>query len=76
MCEKTNIRPPSKVTMKIEWIPYTYADHDHGHAADEKKHKHHKCAVSLDGRVLKGRSPKKAVLRMCVRASSAVVRIA
>ena len=44
LCEKTKIRPPSKVTMKIQWIPYTYADHETGHAGD-KKHKHHKCAA-------------------------------
>ena len=43
MCEKLNIRPPSKATLKIQWIPYTYAEHDAGHAGGDKKHKHHKC---------------------------------
>ena len=45
LCEKTKIRPPSKVTMKIQWIPYTYADHETGAHAGDKKHKHHKCAA-------------------------------
>ena len=56
MCEKTNIRPPSKATMKIQWIPYMYADDGSGaHAGSDKKHKHHKCAViSMPGKGFAG----------------------
>ena len=45
MCEKTNIRPPSKATMKIQWIPYMYADDGSNAGADKKKH--HKCDVIM-----------------------------
>jgi len=51
LCEKTKIHPPSKVTMKIQWIPYTYADHETGHAGD-KKHKHHKYATDASAKIV------------------------
>ena len=49
MCEKDHIRPPSKITLKIQWIPYTYT-HLEGAAATSVAHKHHhrsKCVHPL-----------------------------
>ena len=67
MCEKLNIRPPSKVTLKIQWIPYTYAEHESGGAGSDKKHKHHKCAACFPRRGCKARGSREQRLTVCLR---------
>ena len=68
MCEKTNIRPPSKATMKIQWIPYMYADDGSNAGADKKKH--HKCDVIMSRLGVSNLKFSSSSREACLRARS------
>ena len=43
MCEKDHIVPPSTLTLKLQWIPFTYPVEGDG---KYQKHQHHSKCVS------------------------------